>query len=112
MPIQLLVRDAPTRSISIANAENALIFSHGHASGKPSSSPTSSPECTVEIQPIQNAELEDYRRLPNQPILGVLGLLALGKDVFICVIKNARKVAVVRPGETIEKILHVEFREY
>ena len=65
----------------------------------------------MEIQPIQNAELEDYRRLSSQPILGTLGLLALGKDVFICVVKSARKVATVRPGETIKKILNVEFRE-
>ena len=65
----------------------------------------------MEIQPIQNAELDEYRRLSSQPILGTLGLLALGKDVFICVVRRARKVATVRPSETIEKILQVEFRE-
>ena len=65
----------------------------------------------VEIQPKQNAELENYRQLTAQPILGTLGLLALGKDVFICVVRSARKVAVVRPEETIEKILSVQFCE-
>ena len=65
----------------------------------------------MEIQPTQNAELENYRQLSSLPILGILGLLALGKDVFICVVKGARKVATVRVGETVEKILNVKFCE-
>ena len=40
---------------------------------------------------------------------GTLGLVTLNNDVFLCVVTGSLKVAVVRPGETVQKIHSVEF---
>jgi hypothetical protein len=38
-----------------------------------------------------------------------LGLISVGGDVFLCVVTHASRVATVRPGETVERILSVQF---
>lgn len=52
--------------------------------------------------------MQDYRRL-SSTVQGTLGLVTLNGDVFLCVVNGSRKVASVRPGETIQVILSVEF---
>ena len=53
----------------------------------------------------------DYRALnsSHRTVHGTLGLITIEKDVFICVVTGASKVAQVRPGETVERIYGVEF---
>ena len=45
------------------------------------------------------------------PVLGTLGLITVNNDVFLCVVSGSVKVATVRPGETVQRIHTVEFRE-
>lgn len=52
--------------------------------------------------------MQDYRRL-SAAVQGTLGLVTLNGDVFLCVVNGSRKVATVRPGETIQVIWSVEF---
>lgn len=66
----------------------------------------------VELAELDSADLDDYRRLTNQPCLGTLGLITLGGDIFICVITGAREVASVRPGETVFRVHAVQFRKF
>ena len=53
--------------------------------------------------------MEDYRTLSSLKVYGTLGLITIGRDVFLCVVSNARQVATVRPGEDVQQILSVEF---
>lgn len=63
----------------------------------------------VEFSLTSDRLLADYRPLTPRPIYGTLGLISIGRDVFLCVITQASRVATVRPGETVEKIEAVQF---
>ncbi|RWA09046.1 hypothetical protein EKO27_g6064 [Xylaria grammica] len=121
---QLLIRDYPHRAIAIVTNSHALIFRHSPTtsqavadgslssvlSSRPragSESPTS--KCMVEFSPTSRNLLSDFRPLIPRPIYGTLGLISINQDVFLCVITSASRVATLRPGETVEKIVSVEF---
>lgn len=70
---------------------------------------TSTPKCMVEFADLGNVDLSDYRTLSPLPVHGTLGLITISNDVFLCVVTGTTKVALVRPGETVEKIFGVEF---
>ena len=63
----------------------------------------------VEFADVSSLDLSDYRTLSPLPVHGTLGLITLNNDIFLCLVTSAAKVAVVRPGETVERILAVEF---
>lgn len=63
----------------------------------------------VEFRPRQSAVLQEYKSLSTLPILGTLGLITVQNNVFLCVINGAREVATVRPGETAQRVLGVDF---
>lgn len=63
----------------------------------------------VEFVDLASANLSDFRTLSPLPVHGTLGLITINNDVFICVVTSCHKVAVVRPGETVERIQGVEF---
>lgn len=66
----------------------------------------------VEFSALEAAELSDFRSLSTLSVHGTLGLITVNHDVFLCVVSGTSKVATVRPGETIQRILAVEFREF
>ncbi|KKY32286.1 putative synaptojanin-like protein [Diaporthe ampelina] len=126
---QLLIREYPHRAIAIVSNDHALIFRHSPttsesiANGSLSSIPSARPragtglsatdsfasKCMVEFTQVTRNTLSDYRPLTPRPIYGTLGLISVGRDVFLCVITHASRVSTLRPGETIERILAVEF---
>ncbi|KAK5628055.1 hypothetical protein RRF57_003770 [Xylaria bambusicola] len=121
---QLLIRDYPHRAIAIVTNSHALIFRHSHTTseavtdGSLSSVTSSRPrggseppalKCMVEFSPASRSLLNDFRPLIPRPIYGTLGLISINQDVFLCVITQASRVATLRPGETVEKIVSVEF---
>lgn len=63
----------------------------------------------VEFSPWEGQDMRDYRSLSTQQVHGTLGLVTINGDVFLCVVNASRKVATVRPGEDIQRILSVEF---
>lgn len=65
----------------------------------------------VEFTSLQDIDLTQYREASSTSLHGTLGLISLGEDAFLCVISGATRVAVVRPGETVERITGVEFCE-
>ncbi|KAI0401223.1 SacI homology domain-containing protein [Xylaria palmicola] len=100
---QLLIRDHPHRAIAIVTKSHALVFRHSPGSEPPAS------KCMVEFAPVSRDLLSDFRPLIPRPIYGTLGLVSIDRDVFLCVITQASRVATLRPGETVEKIVSVEF---
>lgn len=126
---RLLIREYPHRAIAIVSHDHALIFRHnpttteaianGSLTSIPSARPRAgtggstsdshAPKCMVEFTTVSNKTLNDYRPLTPRPIYGTLGLISVGRDVFLCVITHASRVSTLRPGETIERILAVEF---
>ncbi|KAK7745367.1 Inositol-1,4,5-trisphosphate 5-phosphatase 1 [Cytospora paraplurivora] len=126
---QLLIRDFPHRAIAIVSNGHALIFRHspttseaianGSLTSVPSARPragtgasladTSAPRCIVEFTAVTEHTLSEYRSLTPRPIYGTLGLISVERDVFLSVITHASRVSTLRPGETIERILAVEF---
>ncbi|RYP27748.1 hypothetical protein DL767_007523 [Monosporascus sp. MG133] len=121
---QLLIRDYPHRAIAITTATHILIFRYspttneaihdGSLASVSSARPRATGEglvskCMVEFSPISRDLLSDFRPLTPRPIYGTLGLIAINQDVFLCVITHAARVATLRPGETVERILGVDF---
>lgn len=124
MSIRVLIRDTPNRSIALATGTHALIFRHTPANQDqafqraPNASQTSlvsngsaAPRCMAEFAALEAADLGEYRSLSSMNVHGTLGLITLHGDVFLCVVSGASKVATVRPGETVQRILSVEFRK-
>jgi hypothetical protein len=122
MSIRALIRDSPSRSIALVTPTHALIFRHtpsnndsiGNGSLTSASrtsldSSAAAPKCIVEFAALSSVDLQDYRNLCPVPVHGTLGLITINNDVFICLVTGATRVAVVRPGETVEKIHTVEF---
>ncbi|KAK4182630.1 putative inositol-1,4,5-trisphosphate 5-phosphatase [Podospora australis] len=124
---QILIREYPHRAIAIASNSHALILRHSNTTSEAiangflasipsartrtgnSDIPTS--KCMVEFSPTSksNKLLEHYRPLTPRPIYGTLGLISVGRDVFLCVITQASRVATIRPFETVERIDAVQF---
>ncbi|KAH0541936.1 hypothetical protein FGG08_003656 [Glutinoglossum americanum] len=65
----------------------------------------------VEFSVLESVDLKDYKALSTLPVQGTLGLITINNDVFICVVTGATRVATVRPGESVQKIDTVEFRD-
>ncbi len=127
MSIRLLIRDHPDRAIALATSSHVLIFKHSVSGSSKSrdgrvsrdlSRPsldgngTSPPRCMVEFLGLSAADLSGYRSLSSLSVQGTLGLITVAGDVFLCVVSSASKVATVRPGETVQRIAAVEFREF
>ncbi|KAL2180345.1 SacI homology domain-containing protein [Thermothelomyces heterothallicus CBS 202.75] len=122
---QILIREYPHRAIAIASNSHALILRHsataseGFGNGflasvssgrqRPAASDSNVSKCMVEFSPTSGNLLNDYRPLTPRPIYGTLGLISIERDVFLCVITQASRVATLRPGETVERIEAVQF---
>ncbi|CAK3847770.1 Inositol-1,4,5-trisphosphate 5-phosphatase 1 [Lecanosticta acicola] len=116
MPIRVFLRDSPQRAIALATDTHVLIFRHSPSAINPRQGSVSSvneggvPRCIVEFSPWESQDMQGYRALSaSQPVHGTLGLVTLNGDVFLCVVNGSRKVATIRPGETIQRIHSVEF---
>lgn len=117
---QLLIRDYPHRAIAIVTDSHALVFRYSPTASETTADgslawararggETPVSKCMVEFSPVSRPLLKDFRPLIPRPIYGTLGLMAIGGDVFLSVITQASRVATLRPGETVEKIVSVEF---
>ncbi|OAA67286.1 phosphoinositide phosphatase [Niveomyces insectorum RCEF 264] len=112
---QLLIRDYPHRAMAIVSRSHALVFRHSSNSGHDSNnnhnsgSTAGASRVMVEFTPTSKGMLSDYRPLTPRPVYGTLGLISVNRDVFLCVITQALRVATLRPGETIEMIQQVQF---
>lgn len=124
MSIRVLVNDYPHRTLGLVTDDYILTFKHfqdgrglGHhlqhtttSSTKVSQTPSKrddSPRCMVEFLEKTTVDLRGYRTLTTAK--GTLGLITLKDDVFVCVVTGSHEVATVRPGETVMRILAVEF---
>lgn len=114
MSLQLLLRDHPQRAIALATESHTLILRHSSSSAATDLGPHDSQKlgpqrCMVEFSRLDAIDLTDYRTLHSSAVHGTLGLININTDVYLCVISAAVRVATVRPGETIQRILSVEF---
>lgn len=122
MPIRVLLKDYPHRTLALTTEDYALVFRHTHLADQGyNSSSTSltvqssnrhlgqnlSPRCMVEFAPYTSLNFQGYRTLGSAQ--GTLGLITLNNDVFLCSVTSALQVATPRPGETVQKIQHVDF---
>ena len=63
----------------------------------------------VEFVALGTIDLTDYVPLHPSGVHGTLGLVNVNADVFLCVISGAVPVALVRPGEHVQRIVSVNF---
>lgn len=63
----------------------------------------------VEFATLGTVDLADYVTVHPQGVHGTLGLISVDADVFLCVISGAVPVALVRPGEHVQRIKSVNF---
>ncbi|KAK6615432.1 SacI domain and endonuclease exonuclease phosphatase [Botrytis cinerea] len=125
MSIRVLLREYPHRSIALVTPTHTLIFRHSPSTNeslsngllnpiypvhpRASADGVTSPKCMVEFADVSSVDLSDYRTLSLMPAHGTLGLITVSNDIFLCVITARSVVAQVRPSETVEKIIGVEF---
>jgi len=114
MSLRLLLRDHPQRSFALVTDTHALVFRHSLSytgtdtyKNGPSARPAS--KCMVEFSALEDVDLVDYGVLRGSGVHGTLGLFNINTDCFLCVISGAIRVATVRPNETVQRILSVEF---
>ncbi len=119
MSLRILLRDCPQRSFALVTDTHALVFRHSHSSSSADafsnnglSSKVLALKCMVEFTTIESVDLTDYRIVRASGVHGTLGLISINTDVFLCVISGATRVATVRPGETVQRILSVDFCQY
>ncbi|KAK5112907.1 hypothetical protein LTR62_003729 [Meristemomyces frigidus] len=114
--MKLFIRDHP-RAIALATDTHVLILRHSSSASvltlQKSASSTSleggTPRCIVEFSPWGAQDMSDFRSLTSMKVQGTLGLVTLERDVFLCVVSGSSHAATVRPGETVQRILSVEF---
>lgn len=118
MTIRVLMRDYPHRAIALATDKHILTFRHSPSAAGASSisvnstqSATTQPRCMVEFSSIKDTDTSDFRSLSSLAAQGTLGLITINSDIFLCVVNGSQRVATVRPGEHVQKITSVEFRE-
>ncbi|KAI5358955.1 Putative SAC domain, endonuclease/exonuclease/phosphatase [Septoria linicola] len=117
MSIRVFLRDGPQRAIALATDSHVLIFRHSPSTtgqqtkfgSSTSISESGTPRCIVEFSPWGEQDMNGYRTLSSLSIQGTLGLVTIDGDVFLCVVNGSSKVAEVRPGERVNRILAVEF---
>ena len=110
MSLRLLLRDSTQRSFAIAGDTYALIFRNSNANYASIDNATGSgPKCMVEFSALDTVDLTGFRELHTAPVHGTLGLINVDADVFLCIISGATRVATVRPRETVQRILSVDF---
>lgn len=124
MSIRVLLREHPHRSIALVTPTHTLIFRHSPTNEslsngllnavypvhpRASADGVTAPKCMVEFADVSSVDLSDYRTLSLMPVHGTLGLITVSNDIFLCVITARSVVAQVRPRETVEKIIGVEF---
>lgn len=115
MSLQLLLRDHPSRAFAIVTENHALIFRHSKSSlssesqSNETAGKISSSKSMVEFSATNQIDLSEYRMIRSSGLHGTLGLININTDVFLCLITSAVRVASLRPGENVLKILAVEF---
>ena len=116
MSLRVFLQESP-RTLILASETHALLFRYNpsevNASSDASLSKASSlrsiTKCVVEFAALDSLDLSAHRLLHPSGIHGTLGLINIDTDTFLCVISAAIRVATVRPGENVQKILSVEF---
>jgi hypothetical protein len=110
MALKVLLRDHRQRSIALVTPTHALVFGNNSPSASQSSiSKSTPPRCIVEFNALGDVDLSEYKPLHLLGVHGTLGLINVDNDVFLCVITAASPVATVRLGETVQRIVSVEF---
>ena len=121
MPVRVLIKDYPPRTVALTTSDHVLVFRHSHSAvdqyqsglssslSAPEHRQNAQPRSMVEFAARDAVDLNGYRTVNSAQ--GTLGLITLNNDVFLCAITGASQVATVRPGETVQKIHSVEFCE-
>lgn len=122
MAARVLVNDQDERCIALATESNVLFFHpqpgaddeisiHSFRPHDQNSTiaPTIAPRCAVELSDAGTANLTGFAKLSTRKCHGCLGLIGLGRDIFICIITNAQQVATLKPDEHVSRITGVEF---
>lgn len=126
MSIKVVAREYPNRVLALTTETHALVFRHTPSAedvhngalqstsldigrGLPSTETVSQPRCMVEFAELSSFDMSDFRQLSPLPVRGTLGLITVNNDIFLSVVTRATQVAGIRPNETIQKILAVEF---
>ncbi|KAG9307113.1 hypothetical protein G9A89_016941 [Geosiphon pyriformis] len=105
MELFVLVKDDP-RSLAVysnsTSSKFALIFEK--------TAQISKPQCHVEFCPGSEFDFQGYRSLNSRlHIYGILGLIQVDNDIFITVVTECKPIGQVRPGESVYRIIDVEF---
>ncbi|KAH3687634.1 hypothetical protein WICPIJ_001387 [Wickerhamomyces pijperi] len=71
--------------------------------------PNGSKRCVIEFLPTSQVNLRPFKPLSDRHIYGLLGLIEVENDYFICCITGTKQVASPMPSQTIYRIYGVDF---
>lgn len=97
--MRILVKNARERTLALEGDTYVLLFRYVHEIDK----------CAIELVPKDGFVSRGYKSLARHKPLGFLGLISMGKDVFLCVICGRVQVAEPLQGERVNRIYDVDF---
>lgn len=112
MATRVLLRERPNRALALVTTTHALILRHissTTSSSQAQSGGNAGLRCLVELVHAREVDLSEYKVISRQNVIGTLGLITVENDVFLSVVSGASKAALVRPGETVQRILNTDF---
>lgn len=99
--MNVLLRSGSKRTLALESRSHVLLFRYIKETRK----------CAIELVPKESFRGQPYKQLSksNSRSHGFLGLIEMNGDIFICVITSKIKVATPLDGESVNKIVDVEF---
>ncbi|CCK71757.1 uncharacterized protein KNAG_0H03430 [Huiozyma naganishii CBS 8797] len=104
--MNILVSDKPDRRIAIVSRSYALILKSVKNSD---ASQSKKPYCAIELVSKSAVQGQDFVKLSANELYGFVGLIEIEGLIFLGAITGKAKVAQPIPGETVNKILTVDF---
>lgn len=96
--MRLLIKEEP-RTLALQSESHVLVFRYISDAHR----------CAIELLNVQDFHDEKYKPLTRSSVSGFIGFIEIKQDIFICVITGKFQVANPVEGESVDKIMSVEF---
>lgn len=97
--MRLLVKAGHDRTLALEGETHVLLFRYIKNISK----------CAMELVRLETFNRKGYRILSKHKPLGFLGMISMGKNIFLCIITGRIEVASPTTGQRINRIYDVEF---
>lgn len=106
--MNIYISESPERIIAIISKQYGLIIKAVQPENNYNRN-LHKPLCSIELVPKDSLSNQGFVRLTSSEVHGFIGLIEIDNRIFIAAITGKSKVAAPIPGETVNKILSVDF---